>query len=92
MLSLLLILLLSLSAIGAYVDLPYYPLASIKNPVSASANPSVVIKSGADPSKTLCDAEVKKLVYNVLDLARFDQLLTPDIKTVLLKPNIVERR
>jgi len=90
MLSLLLILLLSLSAIGAYVDLPYYPLASIKNPVSASANPSVVIKSGADPSKTLCDAEVKKLVYNVLDLARFDQLLTPDIKTVLLKPNIVE--
>ncbi len=90
MLSLLLILLLSLSAIGAYVDLPYYPLASIKNPVSAATRPPVIIKAGANPNKTLSDAEVKKLVYDVLDLAQFEQLFTPEIKTVLLKPNIVE--
>ena len=88
MLSLLLVLLVSVSALSAYVDKEYYPLASIKN--TSPTNSVVAITTGAKPPASLSDEEVKSLVYEALTLTDFSKLLTEKVKTVLLKPNIVE--
>src|SRR5690554_4422377 len=87
MLVLLLALLLALPVSG-YTDRPYYYLSEIKNTTDITY--PVAIRQGAKPPKQLSDGEVEKLVHEAMSLADFDSLLTEDVKTIMLKPNIVE--
>lgn len=88
MLAVFLVFLLSCTTLGAYIDKPYYPLSTIKNAVNYES--SVVVKRGKAPPHTLSDLEVKEMVFEALELAEFKSLLTNEVETILLKPNIVE--